>query len=118
MTYQIDFGDGETKTFNPELSTNITISVKHQYRTAGKYNVTVTSWNQIDRTTGSCPVPLIVENPVKGLLITTNSPLNLVPGVGIFYLDISIGNLFPSNALIEWDFGDGFFNRESVIFAS
>lgn len=107
LSYRINFGDGNETEFSSTASINRTEEFKHIYRTPGDYQVNVLASNQLDKLSASCPYKLTVENPIQGLSIVSNSPLRLLNNLAEFSFDLSPEHKFPTNAKIEWDFGDG-----------
>ena len=81
-------------------------SVIHSYSKPGYYNILVTAKNNYNSATHRCS-PVKVEYPVSGVRVISNSPLTFVPGIVKYSWFPSPEFVFPTDAVISWDYGDG-----------
>lgn len=92
VTYTWDFGDGQ--------SGNGSV-VTHKYSSVGLYTAKVTATNGVSNLVQSTTVH-IVDVPISGLLVSSNSPTELGKATT---LTASVAS--GSNVVYAWDFGDG-----------
>ena len=107
ILHEVNFGDGHNQTFS---HLHDKLDVYHLFGKPGLYEVKLKTWNSLDSFEISCPYLIHVQCPVVSILISSNSPIGLIPGQAIFKAEGS-GDCFPTNASVEWNFGDGSFNQ-------
>ena len=102
-----DFGNGSSSHLtylHQEFPENGTTS-KHLYSEAGEYNITVTLFNRnLENVTSTCT--LIVQNPIKGVKLVSNSPRPSSPGAVGLRVEFSTQNPPTGPLYFNYRFGD------------
>lgn len=102
VTYFVNFDDGSKEVNKSSPLLGKTISLSYTYSTAKRYQVTVKASNTI--TQPSCNSEVIVQDPIKGLAIQSQSTSNTA-----LYEEVSIQVTVKNGTDVRYifDFGDG-----------
>ena len=107
LNINVDFGDGNEDLFPHDFSNKQGINVTHKYDKEGEYFVKVQASNNINHFDVTCQYGLVIERPVQGIKITTNSPLKFSPGLVKIFFYKNESYAYPTNAIIRYDFDNG-----------
>ena len=113
-----DFGKDEP-TITVSENVNRSLLASHVFNNPGMYSIQVIVKNKFSSIKSSCPSIIKVEHPVTGIRIVTNSPIRYSLGIAEYHWFQSPGFVVPTDAVISWDFGDGYaVNRIPVNFSN
>ena len=90
------------------LNSTAPFNIEHRYTIVGKYRVVVIVYNDVSLVEITAPQLIIVQAPLKGVNVTTNSPVGTPPGVVTYTVTAESGAI---DVVLVWNFGDGSANR-------
>lgn len=110
LRYLMNYGDGKESTLQRSAS-GLAIAGEeqftHSYTSDGSYTVKVTVSNALGQVVKTLDQTIVVEYPVQGLILESNSPVSLQIGIASLYLSVSKNFTAPTNAFCAWTFNDG-----------
>ena len=101
-----DFGDGspvKTQFYQGNFS-NEGVTVYHDFQNKGIYIVTLSVNNSVSDFI--LHIPVYIQNP-HYLVLTTNSPQDIPPGIVSFFVSLEPSKEHPTNSSYTVDYGDG-----------
>ena len=114
LNVKVEFGDGIEDLFPHSFSNGQGINVTHRYDKSGEYFMKVRASNNINQFSVTCQYGLVVENPVKGITLTTNSPIKLSSGWVTIFFHIEKNVEFPTNAIVRYNFDNGTIQQNAL----
>ena len=101
-----DFGDGSTleNQYSQGHFPTEGITIEHVFSMEGGYTVTLFVNNSVSNFT--LHIPVYIQNP-HYLVLTTNSPQEIPPGIITFTVSLEQGNVRPTNSSYTVHYGDG-----------
>ena len=100
------FGDGSSPTEKQhpnQLDSTAVVNFTHSYETVGNYTINMTAWNDVSRLDQLTDTPIVVQAPLTGLTLESNSPVNYPENV-VFTIKMQSG--IAENVFLHWQFGD------------
>jgi len=86
------------------LNSTAPFNIEHRYPIVGEYRVVVTVYNDVSSVEVAARQLIIVQAPIKGVNVTTNSPVGTPPGVVTYTVTAEYGAV---DVVLAWNFGDG-----------
>lgn len=108
VKYHVDFEDDEHHVvfLKDNLATEKPYFIKHSFTRPGVRRVCVRASNALGSKLSCLNQSILVQNPLKGLSMSSNSPVKLSSGIIEYTINVQHKFLPPSNATCSWDFGD------------
>ena len=86
------------------LNSTAPFNIEHRYPIVGVYRVVVTVYNDVSSVDVPATQLIIVQAPIKGVNVTTNSPVRTPPGEVTYTVTAESGAV---DVVLVWNFGDG-----------
>ncbi|XP_048589509.1 polycystin-1-like [Nematostella vectensis] len=98
------YGGGTQKYLESEVTSNKSYEFYYLFARSGSFVITGFAWDGWTTLNASCDELIIIQNPIKDMTLTFQTPVSLQDSAVEFYLRVE--GEFPSNVTCLWAFGD------------
>ena len=108
LKYEVHFADSSEGNYSHlnALNSTSSLDIEHEYTTVGNYTLLVNVSNDVSFIIVAAPQPVVVQAPLYGLEVTSNSPVGTPPGLVTYTVSAEEG-VHAGNIFFWWIFGDG-----------
>ena len=108
LKYEVHFADSSEGNYSHlnALNSTSSLDIEHEYTTVGNYTLLVNVSNDVSFIIVAALQPVVVQAPLYGLEVTSNSPVGTPPSLITYTVSAKEG-VHTGNIFFWWIFGDG-----------